>query len=172
MEDIILDIGAARTLVRGDLVPPETIHEGEVTVRCAHSDDVTYPLAEITISMGSHQDIAVKAAVSRTLPAAVLLGRDVPELMDLLSNKPQEAEAEESTLVLVATRIQARRQQQEEYVAEGRMRESGVTSSNIQSKEDSPTDTADGLPSFDDSLFTGGRERACLTWSQKRENRR
>ena len=53
VEDIVLDTGASRTLVREDLVPPQAIREGpSVTIRCAHGDTVTYPLAQISISVG------------------------------------------------------------------------------------------------------------------------
>ena len=82
VDDIVLDTGAARTLVWEDLVPPEVIREGEVKIRCAHGDTIIYPLAHINISVGSLPDIVVKAAVSKNLPAAVFLGRDVPELID------------------------------------------------------------------------------------------
>ena len=54
--DIILDTGASRTLVRGDLVPTHAMLEEEVTIRCAHGDAITYPLAQVTISVGPHQE--------------------------------------------------------------------------------------------------------------------
>ena len=44
---------------------------------------MTYPLMEVEISV-SGCVLTVEAGVSRTLPASVLLGRDVPELMTLL----------------------------------------------------------------------------------------
>ena len=76
--DIVLDTGASRTLVHEDLVPPCTLREGEVTIRCAHGDNITYPLASIKVSIG-REELSVRAAVSKTLPASVLLRRDVPE---------------------------------------------------------------------------------------------
>ena len=105
VEDIILDTGASRTLVREDLIPPYAMNDGEVTITCVHGDTITYPTAQINVSVGSHQDMTVRAAVSKTLPAAVLLGRDVPQLMDLLESESKEhlACSADSTLVLAAT---------------------------------------------------------------------
>ena len=91
VEDIVRNTGAARTLVREDLDPPCTVRGGEVTSRCAHGDAITY---QITLSVGSNPDMTVEAAVSKTLPAAVLLGRDVPGLKN-----------QERFSVLVATAI-------------------------------------------------------------------
>ena len=42
-------------------------------------------LAKIAISIGAHKEICVTAGVSKTLPAAVLLDHDVPELMVLFA---------------------------------------------------------------------------------------
>ncbi len=48
VSNLILDTGATRTLVRSDLLPTSIRMEGEVTIRCAHGDTVTYPLAQIS----------------------------------------------------------------------------------------------------------------------------
>ena len=159
--DIILDTGASRTLVRGDLVPPRAMLEEEVTIRCAHGDAITYPLAQVTISVGPHLEIAVKAAVSKTLPAAVLLGRDVPELMSLLSNKTEDPEQEPSLVLVATTRAQARKQQQEEVETDGHTKQAETTTTSGETE-------LEDLPNFDSSLFTGGREKPRLTRSQKR----
>lgn len=51
-EDILLDTGCSRTMVRRELVPEEKIVEGEaVTVRCAHGDMVLYPLVEVELEL-------------------------------------------------------------------------------------------------------------------------
>ena len=76
VSNLILDTGATRTLVRSDLLPPSIRMEGEVTIRCAHGDAVTYPLA---VSTGS-KEFLVRAGISNTLPVPVLLGRDIPGL--------------------------------------------------------------------------------------------
>ena len=47
-----MDTGASKTLVRGDLVTEDDIVDGEVTIRCADGDTVSYPLAVVKISIG------------------------------------------------------------------------------------------------------------------------
>ena len=84
VSNILLDTGCSRTLVHQDLVPRAKFKEGEVVaIRCAHGDTVLYPLAEISLDIGGRL-ITVEAAVSDTLPMAVLLGTDTPELPELL----------------------------------------------------------------------------------------
>lgn len=82
-KDIVVDTGAGKTLVRGDLVTPDDIIDGEVTIQCAHGDAITYPLAAVKIAV-SGKEIVVHAAVAKSLPVAALLGWDVPELMKLV----------------------------------------------------------------------------------------
>ena len=81
----MLDTGCSRSMVRGDLVPGEKLLEGRcAVVRCAHGDTVVYPMAQICLEVDGHK-INTAAAVSNTLPMAVLLGTDVPELLTLLN---------------------------------------------------------------------------------------
>ena len=49
VSDIILDTGSARTMIRSELVPEETKTDGEIPIRCAHGDTITYPLAQVEI---------------------------------------------------------------------------------------------------------------------------
>ena len=51
-------------------------------VLCAHGDTVAYPLAVVELKVDG-LPLTVEAALSDTLPTAVLLGRDVPELNQL-----------------------------------------------------------------------------------------
>ena len=176
VSDIVLDTGASRTLVREELVPPCAITNGEVAIRCAHGNAITYPLAEITISVGAHEELTVQAAVSKSLPAAVLLGRDVPELMTLLGTQrgTQKPTTGDPVLVLATTtRAQARTQQQEESRTEERMRVSGATPSKPVFSEEETSDCG-GMAEFDfhSSLFSGGREKPRLSRSEKRRARR
>ena len=90
VEDIQLDTGCSRTVVRKDLVDEEKMLDGEsITIQCAHGDVVSYPLAMVEILVGGRR-IEVEAAVSATLPRSVLLGTDVLELPELLGNKKKE----------------------------------------------------------------------------------
>ena len=80
MEDIVLDTGCSRTLVRGNLVSRENLIPGRViTVQCAHGDIVMYPVASVEIEIQGNI-FTVEAGVSYKLPQSVLLGTDVPGL--------------------------------------------------------------------------------------------
>ena len=84
-----------------------------MTIRCAHGDTVLYPLADIELEIDG-LPIKVEAVVSETLPGAVLLGRDVPELTQLLGAKDESQEPEE--VMVVVTRAQARQHLEEELL--------------------------------------------------------
>ena len=56
---------------------------------------MTYPLAKVEISV-SGCVLTVEAGVSRTLPASVLRGRDVPELMMLLHEAQEVVDRQKS----------------------------------------------------------------------------
>ena len=125
VSDIFLDTGCSRTMVRKDLVPVNKYLEGDaVTIRCAHRDVTLYPLAEITVAVDGLL-FQVEAAVSEKLPAAVLLGTDVPELSKLLGvDKLQEVELQD--VKVVVTRAQARRQLEEEILRREKEIQSGA----------------------------------------------
>lgn len=52
VDDILLDTGSARTLVKRDLVPDLKVGDGEIAIRCAHGDIATYPLASVRLELG------------------------------------------------------------------------------------------------------------------------
>ena len=49
--DIVLDTECKRTLVHDRLVPVGQKTKGAITICCSHGDEVTYPLAEVEISV-------------------------------------------------------------------------------------------------------------------------
>ena len=52
VQDILLDTGCTRTMVHADLVPPHKFLEGDsVIIKCAHSDVVLYPLANVDMEV-------------------------------------------------------------------------------------------------------------------------
>ena len=54
-------------------------YSGEaIVIRCAHGDTVLYPIALVELEVAGRK-VIVEAAVSKTLPTAVLLGTDVVE---------------------------------------------------------------------------------------------
>ena len=81
---------------RGDLVSKDKILEGKsAVVRCANGDTVLYPLVQVCIEVDGCV-ISTVAVVSDTLPMAVLLGVDVPELSLLLLRRAPKAKTEVS----------------------------------------------------------------------------
>ena len=84
MDDLLLDTGCLRTIVRRDLVGDEQWLDGESTIiQCAHGDAIAYPLAEVKLEMEG-KPVLVKAAVSDTLLQSVLVGTDVPGMLKML----------------------------------------------------------------------------------------
>ena len=172
--DIVIDTGASRTLVHGNLVSESDLVGGEITIRCAHGDVVAYPLATVKIAIGS-RDITVQAAVAKALPVAALLGWDIPELMELVGNDKPPVDA-----LVAVTRSQRQKQM--------------LTEPNAPSDRETPTapvcaeppnppietdgpDDSDRTPelvfNFDDDLFSpAGRNKQMLTRGQRRENNR
>ncbi len=73
VDDILVDTGCSRRLVRRELVKPEKLVEGKsVEIQCAHGDTTPYPVAKVDLSVEG-REITVEAAVSDTLPRSVLL---------------------------------------------------------------------------------------------------
>ena len=116
VKDIVLDTGAARTLVRDDLVPRNKFLKKCVAVQCVHGDEVSYPLAKVEVVVDG-KSYLVEAAVVKKLPKSVLLGRDVPELVRI--GNPEGALA-------AMTRAQAKRKREEEESELEKEKDSGV----------------------------------------------
>ena len=70
-QDIVIDTGASKTLVRSDFVSPDTFVDPHLKVVLGGSE------------------FRVQAAVVEKFPAAALLGWDVPNLMDLVKRDKQ-----------------------------------------------------------------------------------
>ena len=118
VEQIVLDTGCKRTMVRDNLVPSDKIIEGDAaTIRCAHGDTVLYPLAKVHMEIEG-LPIEVEAAVSSTLPVPVLLGDDVPELQQLVgSNVTKDpSSSNNGDVLVVVTRAQAKQRLAEEII--------------------------------------------------------
>ncbi|KAL5506631.1 hypothetical protein EMCRGX_G008328 [Ephydatia muelleri] len=114
VEDIVLDTGCSKTMIRRDLVPTTKILDDAVTVQCAHGDTVAYPLAVVELTVDG-LPLTVEAALSDTLPTAVLLGRDVPELKELLGGhraKELHDTIGKDEAMMVTTRYGARKRRE------------------------------------------------------------
>ena len=199
--DIVVDTGANKTLVRGDLVTPDDIIDGEVTIQCAHGDSVSYPLAAVKIKLEG-KDIITHAAVAKSLPVAALLGWDVPELRELI-NPTLDGEREGTANALaVVTRRQKKNQDTMPVATDPSVISNETTMDPVRSTEnEDPNSTAEDplvttvddaessqeaieTPTehdtactiefdIDDSLFSPpGPDKQMLTRSQKRATRR
>ena len=174
--DILIDTGCSRTLVRKSLVPDDKILQGEVVaIRCAHGDTVLYPLALVQVQMDGHT-LEVEAAVSDNLPMSMLLGTDVPEMVELLGGQVQKPT---ENAMATTTRAQAKRQQQEDAEREERQEKSGARAHPVEdmdgsheNKETSDDTSRLYMSHLPDDMFQMERNRTRLTRSEKREGRK
>ena len=105
IDSILLDTGAATTLVHRELVPADKVLPHTIDIRCAHEDVTCYLMAEVGMRVGGFA-FSVKAAVSQRLP--VLLRRAVPHLTRLLeiTKEDTHSPAVEPAVVAAVTYIQ------------------------------------------------------------------
>ena len=84
VDDLLLDTGCSKTIVQRDLVEEEQSLEGESTIiQCAYGHAIAYPLAAIELEIQG-KPVLVNAAVLDTLPRSVLVGTDVPGMLEML----------------------------------------------------------------------------------------
>lgn len=87
-----MDTGCSITLVNRDLGPDKKLLEGKaVTIQCAHGDT---HLASVELEVDG-QHITVEAAISGSIPMAVRLRIDIPELPPHTALNPSLSLAEE-----------------------------------------------------------------------------
>ena len=98
---IVLDTGCSSTImVRQDLVPGHKLIGGDaITIQCAHGDSILYLEAQLELQVNG-VPVCVKAAVSESLLVQVLLGKDVPELNQLLGDSIMSKQVEECMMVV------------------------------------------------------------------------
>ena len=164
VNDIVLDTGCSRTLVRSDLLREKDFsQEATVAVQCAHGDVVTYPLARVELEVEG-QALTVEAAVSDTLPQSVLLGTDVPDLSELLrTERPGKA-------LMVVTRSQT----QKDIISDSVQRETPDDGSPEpeEAEASGPSDVWQTEYNFDDDMFIGNeKRRENKSRSEKRKDR-
>jgi len=162
VEDILLDTGCSRTIIREHLVPQDKIQSGHyVNIQCAHGDAVLYPTAKIELEVGG-KAIQVEAALSPNLPSSVLLGTDVVELPQLLS---QSGPAEEDCL-MVTTHAQSKRA---EAIPQNAVPLNRVNGDAVAVGGETVPEVIG--EEMDLELFEGGRHKPIQTRRQKRAAR-
>ena len=176
-DDILLDTGCSRTMVRTDLVLPSSVSKTQlVCIRCAHGEAVSYPIALVNMEIDGLQ-LCVEAAVCKSLPVSVLLGTDVPELFTLLSR----VRSQDESGMAVVTRSKLKQQQMEDREEHARDLQSGARPTSMDEPTAKETCSVPETQNYDSSipgaafhqdLFTGGRPRKVLTRSQKRERKK
>ena len=170
--DNLVDTGATQTMVHKDLVTGGDILDGEVTIRCAHGDTTSYPLAVVKINIGG-KDIVTTAAVSSTLPASVLLRWDIPQLTGFVADT-QPVNKADALAVLTRKRRQEQQAARDTDASTIDAQTSPLqTELNITTDGTQNSETDHIVFNFDDSLFTpAGPSKSKLTRAQKRQNRR
>ncbi|XP_026005285.1 uncharacterized protein LOC113010452 [Astatotilapia calliptera] len=85
----LLDTGSFMSLIKQSLVPVNCVdYSRQEEVLCVHGDKHPYPKVEITVTIND-QPYLLSVGVVQNLPVEVILGMDVPVLMDLLQEKEE-----------------------------------------------------------------------------------
>ena len=164
VDDIILDTGYTRTIVRQDVFLPQVRStERTIQIKCAHGDIYRYPLATIHLDVDGVQ-VEVMAAISQTLPVSVLLRTHVSQLVQLLHPVPQSE-------AFVVTRAQTKREADGVESNCQKDIDSKVQTTPVCDMPDPNPTTPDGLlylNTLHDDLFQNRSTRKNLTQYEKR----
>lgn len=80
----LIDTGSTQTLVQRRYVPPQSVCTGDIIpICCVHGDEKKYPTADVYVSVNG-QTYLLNVGVVDNLPFPVILGSDLPVLIDLL----------------------------------------------------------------------------------------
>ncbi|XP_041844148.1 uncharacterized protein LOC121641869 [Melanotaenia boesemani] len=90
-EIALLDTGSSQSVVLSSLVPRELWSDAKTKISCVHGDERDYPVAEVYLTVGG-QTFLLPVALAPKLPYAVILGLDVPTLLDLVHNAKAETQ--------------------------------------------------------------------------------
>uniref|UniRef100_A0A669EUZ0 Gypsy retrotransposon integrase-like protein 1 n=1 Tax=Oreochromis niloticus TaxID=8128 RepID=A0A669EUZ0_ORENI len=85
-EEALLDTGSFQSVVLASLVPRELWSDTRTKISCVHGDEKDYPMAEVYLTVGG-QTFLLPVTLAPRLPYAVILGLDIPTLLDLVSNE-------------------------------------------------------------------------------------
>ncbi|KAL3997082.1 hypothetical protein ACER0C_009738 [Sarotherodon galilaeus] len=86
----LLDTGSFMSLIKHSLVPVNSVdYSRQEEVLCVHGDKHPYPKVEVTVTI-NEQPYLLSVGVVQNLPVEVILGMDLPVLMDLLQEKEEQ----------------------------------------------------------------------------------
>ncbi|XP_076864257.1 uncharacterized protein LOC143516498 [Brachyhypopomus gauderio] len=104
----LIDTGASQSMILAECLPELRLgHTGSIRVKCIHGDEQVYPTADVSIEIKG-QAYMLKVGIIQSAPYAVILGRDLPILVDLLTGQQSVAEG------MIATRLQTKRETAQE----------------------------------------------------------
>ncbi|XP_039862407.1 uncharacterized protein LOC120718122 [Simochromis diagramma] len=87
----LLDTGSFMSLIKQSLVPVNCVdYSRQEEVLCVHGDKHPYPKVEVTVTI-NEQPYLLSVGVVQNLPVEVILGMDLPVLMDLLQEEEERA---------------------------------------------------------------------------------
>ena len=174
VEDILLDTGCSRTLVKSSLVPKEKLLNEWVEITCAHGNSVKYQLATVSVQIEG-ESRSIKVGVAGGLPRSMLLGTDSGCLMRLLQNRNREKESCEENTALVVTRSQAKKLEDEEEQEKMKDAASGVEPTPVPDEDQQEVDEEaypwQDFPEPEEDVIRGVSSRRRLTRREKREER-
>lgn len=88
--EALLDSGCFQCVALSSLIPEERWSRDKVPLTCIHGDEHKYPTAEVYLTVGGQTYLLSVALVDR-LPYQVILGNDLPTLLELMSPNNQSA---------------------------------------------------------------------------------
>ncbi|XP_016381266.1 cytochrome P450 2K1-like [Sinocyclocheilus rhinocerous] len=97
----LVDSGSSQTLVRSECLGEQSsLIQGKLRVRCIHGDVREYPETDLVVEI-ENQSYVLSVGIVEQAPYPVILGRDVPILVDLLQCDKELAEMREKMDLLV-----------------------------------------------------------------------
>uniref|UniRef100_A0A3B3Z4U7 CCHC-type domain-containing protein n=1 Tax=Poecilia mexicana TaxID=48701 RepID=A0A3B3Z4U7_9TELE len=82
----LIDTGSTQTLVQRRYVSPQLVCTNEtISICCVHGDKMEYPTADVYVTIKG-QTYLLNAGVVDNLPFPIILGNDLPVLIDLLKS--------------------------------------------------------------------------------------
>lgn len=104
----LLDSGSFTSLVKKSLLPVGCVdYSTKRDIVCVHGDRHAYPKAEIVVTI-DEQSYMITVGVVDKLPVDLILGTDLPVLLDLLQEENTVVEANEKVSCPVVTRAHAK----------------------------------------------------------------